>query len=136
MQIILNKVDKLLMKHENNESLEQLFITDEACEWIETHAQLFMTTDMVLAYVFYITPKIAMVVTVDGLMWDFINVKAKKQLTAHQMYRLIKKLVKKYHLMEWRIEPFPELARDRNLKYNIDDAIIVDANYFQTYEQN
>ena len=32
--------------------------------------------------------------------------------------------------MEWRIEPFQELVKDRNLKYNIDDAIIVNANYF------
>ena len=69
------------MKHEDNESLEQLFITDDACEWIEKHAQLFMTTDMVLAYSFYITSKIVMVVTVDGSMWDFINIKTKKQLT-------------------------------------------------------
>ena len=124
------------MKHEDNESLEQLFITDDACEWIEKYAQLFMTTDMVLAYSFYITSKIAMVVTVDGSMWDFINIKTKTQLTERQIYKLIKKLVKKYHFMEWRIEPFPELVKDRNLKYNIDDAIIVDANYFQTYEQN
>ena len=124
------------MKHEDNESLEQLFITDDACEWIEKHAQLFMTTDMVLAYSFYITSKIVMVVTVDGSMWDFINIKTKTQLTVRQIHKLIKKLVKKYHFMEWRIEPFPELVKDRNLKYNIDDAIIVDANYFQTYEQN
>ena len=40
-----------------------------------------MTTDMILAYSFYITSKIAMVVTVDGSMWDFINIKTKKQLT-------------------------------------------------------
>ena len=116
------------MKHK--EIIEQLFITDEACEWIEKHAQLFMTTDMILAYSFYITSKIAMVVAVDGSMWDFINIKTKKQLTERQVYKLIKKLVKKYHFMEWRIEPFPELVKDRNLKYNIDDAIIVNANYF------
>lgn len=54
------------MKHKDSESFEQLFITDEACKWIEAHAQLFMTTDMILAYSFYITSKIAMVVTVDG----------------------------------------------------------------------
>lgn len=122
------------MNYEDNDIIEQLFITDEACEWIETHAQLFMTTDMVLAYSFYITSKIAMVTTVDGQMWDFVNIKTKRQLTEKQVYKLIKKLVKKYHFMEWRIEPFPELARDKNLKYNIDDAIIIDADYFQTYE--
>lgn len=116
---------------DNNEIIEQLFITDEACEWIEQNAQLFMTTDMVLAYSFYLTPNIMMVTMVDGSMWDFVNLKTKKQLTESQVYKLIKKLVKKYNFMEWRIEPFPEFARDKNLKYNIDNALIVDANYFQ-----
>ena len=116
---------------DNDEIIEQLFITDEACEWIEENAQLFMTTDMVLAYSFYLTPNIMMVTMVDGSMWDFVNLKTKKQLTELQVYKLIKKLVKKYNFMEWRIEPFPEFARDRNLKYNIDNALIVDANYFQ-----
>lgn len=116
---------------DNDEIIEQLFITDEVCEWIEQNAQLFMTTDMVLAYSFYLTPNIMMVTMVDGSMWDFVNLKTKKQLTESQVYKLIKKLVKKYNFMEWRIEPFPEFARDKNLKYNIDNALIVDANYFQ-----
>ncbi len=118
--------------NDNDEIIEeQLFITDEACEWIEENAQLFMTTDMVLAYSFYLTPNIMMVTMVDGSMWDFVNLKTKKQLTESQVYKLIKKLVKKYNFMEWRIEPFPEFARDKNLKYNIDNTLIVDANYFQ-----
>ena len=119
------------MQNEDNENLEQLFITDEACKWIETHAQLFMTTDLSLAYAFLITHKIMMITTIDGSMWDFINVKTRKKLTEKQIYRLLKKLVNKYKFMEWRIEPFPEYARDKNFQYDIDTALIVDTGYFE-----
>ena len=110
---------------------EELHITDDACDWIEKNAQLFMTTDLSLAYAFSITRKIMMITTIDGSMWDFINIKTRKQLTEKQIYRLLKKLVNKYEFMEWRIEPFPEYARDKNFQYDIDTALIVDTGYFE-----
>lgn len=119
------------MTHKDIEIEEELHITDSACDWIEQNAQLFMTTDLSLAYAFSITHKIMMITTIDGSMWDFINVKTRKQLTEKQIYRLLKKLINKYKFMEWRIEPFPEYARDKNFQYDIDTALIVDTGYFE-----
>ena len=118
------------------ENIRQLSLTDSAVDWIETYGTKLVSKDFI-GYLVKLDKKHTLAISIVG---RFIFLKKAKNLIREcapkEIGKIVKRLLKIQFMKDITLDPFPEMERYNNIRFNlrgasfIGDYMFEDPTYF------